>query len=646
MKPTYPILVLTLVFSALIGFQWVPSDKMEEYHREEDRAHFKMLQADLPVLYNGLFSGSGACVNCHGSDPAGIASTTSMGEDVNVVDDWKGSIMANSAKDPYWKAKVQESVLLNPDHQELIEDKCTSCHAPLGRHSKAILEGEAYSMIHLSTDSLGQDGVSCVACHQQSPQNIGSSFSGDLFFESNPLAYGPYMSPLISPMAQETGYIPEFSEHITESEVCAGCHTLITNTLDLDGVYTGTTFVEQATYHEWLNSEYAEGELARECQDCHMPSLGGKQPIVLAAGYDTEPRSPFSLHTFSGANTLMLNILKDNAEALNSIGTEADFEASIAATTAMLQQQSLLLSTEFLDRTADTLFASVSLSNLAGHKFPSGYPARRLFLQIRLIDEEGNTVFENGLWDEDFYLVNEDDGYEQHHDVIRSEEDIQIYEMVMGDVAGNYTSILERGYNKLKDNRLLPRGFSSTHSAYDTTRVDGLALMDSNFNLDEGGVEGNGKDLLFLNLPTQGNDLALTLEVEAYYQSIPPKFVDELFAIEDSTIAAFEGMYNAADRTPVLVRATALEVGPFVGIASQSASEKIQFTHVSGSQELQMNSPDKLQVTVYSSSGQLLLQEEKLAGENRLPLQLSTGVYLVHLIGGGEQQVHRIWVQE
>lgn len=646
MKPTYFVVALTLIFSALIGFQWVPSDKMEEYHREEDRAHFKMLQADLPVLYNGLFSGSGACVNCHGSDPAGIASTTSMGEDVNVVDDWKGSIMANSAKDPYWKAKVQESVILNPEHQELIEDKCTSCHAPLGRHSKDILEGEAYSMVHLSTDSLGQDGVSCVACHQQSPQNIGSAFSGELNFETSPLAYGPYMSPLISPMAQATGYIPEFSEHITQSEVCAGCHTLITNTLDLDGVYTGTTFVEQATYHEWLNSEYAEGEMATECQDCHMPSLGGKQPIVLAAGYDTEPRSPFSLHTFSGANTLMLNILKDNAETLNSIGSEEDFEESIEATTALLQQQSLLLSTAFIDRTADTLFASVSLSNLAGHKFPSGYPARRLFLQIRLIDEEGNTVFENGLWDEDYYLVNEDAGYEQHHDVIRSEQDVQIYEMVMGDVAGNYTSILERGFNKLKDNRLLPRGFTSTHSTYDTTRVDGLALMDSNFNLDEGGVEGNGMDVLFLNLPTMGNDLALTLEVEAYYQSIPPKFVDELFAIEDSTIAAFEGMYNAADRTPFLVRETALDIGPYVGISPQIADEKIQFSHQSGAQSLQVNSQEKLQVTVYSASGQLLLKEEKMAGQSYIPLDLSTGIYLVYLNGGGVQQVHRIWVQQ
>ena len=65
-----------------------------------------MLQDSLPVQYNGLFAGSGACVNCHGYDEDGMASTTSGGQDVNVVDDWRASIMGNSGKDPYWIAKV------------------------------------------------------------------------------------------------------------------------------------------------------------------------------------------------------------------------------------------------------------------------------------------------------------------------------------------------------------------------------------------------------------------------------------------------------------------------------------------------------------------------------------------------------------
>ena len=223
---------------------------------------------------------------------------------------------------------------------------------------------------------------------------------------------------------------------------------------------------------------------------------------------------------------------------------------------------------------------------------------------------------------------------------------MQIYEMVMGDAEGNYTSILERGYNKLKDNRLAPRGFSSTHSAYDTTRVDGLALMDDNFNLDEFGNEGNGKDLLFLNLPTLGNDLALTLEVKAYYQSIPPKFVDELFAFEDSTITAFENMYNAADRTPVLVRESALEMGPFVGLDEREALSGIQFLHQSGTQQIQVSSKDVVDLKVYSASGSLVLEQNNLMGVNKVHLGLSSGVYVVHLTSGKTSFIERIWVQQ
>ena len=47
---------------------------------------------------------------------------------------------------------------------------------------------------------------------------------------------------------------PCIGAHINDAGLCAGCHTLITETADLDGNLTGDEFVEQATYHEWLNS--------------------------------------------------------------------------------------------------------------------------------------------------------------------------------------------------------------------------------------------------------------------------------------------------------------------------------------------------------------------------------------------------------
>ena len=82
-------------------------------------------QCPLPQGQNELFAASGECVQCHGHDTLGIASTDPKGVDVNVVDSWKASMMANSARDPFWRAKVRHEVILNPELQELIEDKCT-----------------------------------------------------------------------------------------------------------------------------------------------------------------------------------------------------------------------------------------------------------------------------------------------------------------------------------------------------------------------------------------------------------------------------------------------------------------------------------------------------------------------------------------
>ena len=74
--------------------------------------------------------------------------------------------------------------------------------------------------------------------------------------------------------------------------------------------------------------------------------------------------------------------------------------------------------------------------------------------------------------------------WEPHHDVIRSEDQAQIYEMVMGDVNGDKTTVLERAKIPLKDNRLTPLGFSTSHPTYDTTLVAGVPATDIDFNRD------------------------------------------------------------------------------------------------------------------------------------------------------------------
>ena len=49
----------------------------------------------------GLFTHSENCVACHNN------LSTATGEDVSIGTTWRSTMMANSARDPYWHAGVQ-----------------------------------------------------------------------------------------------------------------------------------------------------------------------------------------------------------------------------------------------------------------------------------------------------------------------------------------------------------------------------------------------------------------------------------------------------------------------------------------------------------------------------------------------------------
>ncbi|MEZ4917540.1 MAG: hypothetical protein R2792_00420 [Saprospiraceae bacterium] len=130
-----------------------------------------------------------------------------------------------------------------------------------------------------------------------------------MYFDTNNIrvAYGPYDFVFEPPMRDFVGITPIYSEHIHDAGVCAGCHTLITSTVDLEGEFTGGRFVEQATYHEWLNSRYDEEHDNVSCQACHVPQL--EDEIIIAANYLNLPkRYPFGLHELAGANVTMLKL--------------------------------------------------------------------------------------------------------------------------------------------------------------------------------------------------------------------------------------------------------------------------------------------------------------------------------------------------
>ncbi len=627
---------VTLAFSADIQAN---DEQATTFHSPSEYAYFTMLMDSLPRGYNGLFEGSGACVQCHGYDTLGIASRDPFGNDINLVDDWRASMMANSAKDPFWRAKVSHEVLLHPQYQSLIETKCTGCHAPLG-HFAAFHQGaDAYSIAEMTADPMALDGVSCLACHQQSAEGLGDGHSGDLNFVSERIAYGPFVSPLSSPMLNATQYEPVYSPHIRDAGVCAGCHTLITETIDLEGNLTGNTFVEQATYHEWLNSQYAADEVS--CQSCHMPELT-KGQFYLAGGINAPPRDRFYLHTLSGANVSMLKLMRDNADELGISATLLDFQEQIANTTDMLRLQTLDIQLTALDRTPDTAFIAVRLTNKAGHKFPSGYPSRRAFVSVVAVDALGDTIFHSGAMDDTFEVVGHDATYERHYATVRTPNEVQIYEQVLGDVNGDVTTVLTRADVALKDNRIPPRGFRTNHAVYDTTRISGNALTDSDFNRGEAG-EGTGSDVVYYHIPTHGNARELSITATVYYQSIPPKWMAEMFGETTPEIEKFRRMFNAADKTPTLVATANATVAGIVS-TGRTPTELAATIRWMGDQHIQATTPVDADMRVYNLAGQLLQRNRVAAGSTIIRLNARQQIVVVQLRAGRQTFSRQVWI--
>lgn len=522
--------------------------ELKEFYKTQ--SVFRITDDDDPILPGEYFLHSESCRGCHGPDSLNYGNVDYSGTTVNVFDDWQATMMANSARDPFWRAKVSHEILVNPSHALELQTKCTSCHAPMG-HYTAMFQGQSYYTLNdLYNDSLGLDGVSCTGCHTIGPDFLGSVFSGNIPYDTNHIIYGPYPNPVQGPMQLYVGYTPVLGPHMDNANVCSPCHTLITESADLNGNPTGRTFVEQATYHEWVNSVFSADFVS--CQRCHMPQISDS--IVIANGYlNLPPRAPFNKHEFSGANMFMMKLMNQFRTQLGVPATPAQFDSTLASAERLLKNQTLNLTLLLDSITLDTAFIKVRLVNKAGHKFPSGYPSRRAVLQFALVGANQDTVFQSGFFDSQFEVIGVNSTFEPHYQVISQAGEVQIYEMVAGDVNANKTTVLERMDTLLKDNRIPPEGFLMSSSVYDTVRIAGDALSDPDFNFTLTGDEGSGMDYVYFHIPVTGLGGNYAAYARMYYQAVPPAYLQEMFSYSSPEIDTFQSLYNQADQQPVCV---------------------------------------------------------------------------------------------
>ena len=645
MKKLAPYLIIvSIILLVQFSLSFFEKGTYEAYafHTEKEVTLFNKMAAALPTGFNSIFAGSGECNLCHGTAGAGPNTTANQdanGNDVSPVADWKATMMANSAKDPFWRAKVSHEVLVNPALQQEIESTCIRCHAPNGFFD-AIHNGQPhYSIAEMVQDPLAMDGVSCTSCHSMLPDGLGDVFSAGMSYDTNKTIYGPYSAPFTNPMVNSIGFTPTQGNHVNSSEMCGACHTLITHPVDTNGNPLGTHFVEQAIYHEWENSSYSTTNQT-SCQDCHMPSITDNVVISDRPPWLT-PRTPFGKHFLVGGNAFMLNLLKDNIDTLNLSANTTEFDTVINRTVNQLQHKTLDITLAEKQRVNDTAYYAIELTNKAGHKFPAGYPSRRAYIDFVVIDDLGDTLFHSGKVDNQYRLLDESSTYENHYNTITADNQVQIYEMVMGDVNSNVTTVLERAFANLKDNRIAPAGFTTTHANYDTVRVYGNAAIDPNFNKN-GMTEGTGKDSIFYNVHLNGYTGTLNVLATIYYQPVPPKWTDEMFAHNSSEIDLFKLLYDSADHVPVIVASASLN-NP-TGIKNVSVKHlKIYPNPNSGTVYLEGLVNIKA-INLFSVDGKLVdTIKWNRQGKQTFNLPKTKGIYYLNVINNnGKNESHKI----
>lgn len=93
-----------------------------------------------------------------------------------------------------------------------------------------------------------------------------------------------------------------------------------------------------------------------------------------------------------------------------------------------------------------------------------------------------------------------------------ADDQVQVYETVMADMAGEVTHLPLRAARYLKDNRILPRGWSATHPDAALTTPTGVT-GDADFRA--------GEDVTRFALTTTGW-VPARVEAELLFQSISP----------------------------------------------------------------------------------------------------------------------------
>jgi hypothetical protein len=500
------------------------------------------------------FLTSERCLICHSN------LKTSKGEDASIGTEWRSSMMANSARDPYWLASVRRETLDHARQTAEIENACANCHMPLTQRIDHASGQQTVVFAHLPfhADNLrdtAAEGVACTVCHQIQSTGLGTvdTYNGNFHVAAvndsvRPL-YGPFPvdAAKVAPLhLKSSGYSLAQSEHLSEAALCGSCHTLYTKTIATDGE-AAVTLPEQMVYLEWQHSDYRDKQT---CQHCHMPAVG--DTVKIAVLY-SDPKRGVRRHSFVGSNFLMQRILNAHRNDLGVAAPEPDLEAAATRTVAYLQSQAAHLSLGSIKLANGEIRFTVKVENLTGHKLPTSFPSRRAWLHVTVAAADGRILFESGKLRTDGSIegnANDADParYMPHFTKITSADQVQIFEPILGDRAGHVTTGLLTATQYLKDNRILPAGFDNGSASADIA-VHGEAASDPAFK--------GGSSTTQYQIPANAAPEPFRIEVELFYQPIGYRWARNLAAFQSDETKHFVDYFEQAAPSSAVVLAHA-----------------------------------------------------------------------------------------
>lgn len=516
-------------------------------------------RAQAPGQKPRLFHAADRCLACHN----GVVSAT--GEDVSFGTDWRPTMMANCARDPYWQASVRRESLVHPAARAAIENECAACHMPMARFEAktAGQMGEVFANLQGARaispmGLLAIDGTSCAMCHQIEDKGFGqrSSFVAGFSVDTTApfgkrRAFGPFEvdAGRQSLMRSSSQFVPANVGYMRESELCATCHTLYTEALGKNGEPVGE-FPEQVPYLEWRHSAYHNSQ---SCQSCHMPAVDGEVPLTGVLGV---PRSGAARHVFRAGNFFMPRILNRHRSELNVAALPGELDAAALATIDHLQTSAAGLVVESAEVRDGRLEARLAVQNLAGHKLPTAYPSRRAWIHFTVRDRFNTVIFESGAMNSDGSISGNDndaspDVFEPHYERIENAGQVQIYEGILAGPDKKVTTELLTAVRYVKDNRVLPDGFDKPGAPEDIA-VHGGALEDADFL--------GGGDRILYAVDLGGAQGPFEVRAELWYQPIGYRWAHNLEQQDTAEGRRFVGYYGSMSGQSAAVLAKARAV--------------------------------------------------------------------------------------